>query len=153
MQRRTVLPLLLARPAFCHAAPRVKSITLAVTNPTGQHGPPKTSRSASKISPAIAPDFKAGTLIVTTAEPGAMETTEIPSQADDLDGDNKYDEIAFQIDLKPHQTRTVTLSYGDAATIARLRKHVSDPRLCSLHQEVRRSGLGIGTDRVAHLFR
>src|SRR6478609_11751917 len=99
MRRRTVFPLLLAAAGFCHAAPRVKSITVAVTNPTGQ---PRSAEDATlrvKDLTAIAPDFKAGTLIVTTAEPGAMETAEIPSQADDLDGDNKYDEVVFQLDL------------------------------------------------------
>src|SRR5262249_20093179 len=46
---------------------------------------------------------------------------EIPSQADDLDGDGKYDELVFQIDLKARQTRIVTIAYGDAATMQRLR--------------------------------
>jgi hypothetical protein len=38
-----------------------------------------------------------------------------------LDDDGTFDEIAFQIELKPHQTRIVTIAYGDPATIARLR--------------------------------
>ncbi|HZB44126.1 MAG TPA: DUF4861 family protein, partial [Pyrinomonadaceae bacterium] len=51
----------------------------------------------------------------------AIQATEIPSQADDLDGDRKLDEIAFQIDLKPRETRVVSIAYGDAAAIQRLR--------------------------------
>src|SRR2546429_9969786 len=76
----------------------------------------------------IAPDFKAGDAIVTTSDASTLEedartlqTIELPSQADDLDGDNQYDELAFQIDLKPKQTRVVTIAYGETATIQRLR--------------------------------
>src|SRR4029077_6243701 len=76
----------------------------------------------------IAPDFKASDAIVTTSDATnvdedarTVQVTELPSQADDLDGDNKIDEIAFQIDLKPYQTRVVTIAYGDTATIQRLR--------------------------------
>src|SRR6185295_2178040 len=76
----------------------------------------------------IAPDFKAGDCIVTTSDASTLEedarileATELPSQADDLDGDNAYDELAFQISLKPKQTRIVTIAYGETATIQRLR--------------------------------
>src|SRR5260370_891372 len=76
----------------------------------------------------VAPDFTAADAIVTTSDAATMEedartlqTIELPSQADDLDGDNKYDEIAFQIELKPKQTRIVTIAYGDTATMQRLR--------------------------------
>jgi unsaturated chondroitin disaccharide hydrolase len=76
----------------------------------------------------IAPDLNPGSLIVTTSDAAALEedartlqATELPSQADDIDGDGKYDEIAFQIDLKPQQTRIVTLAFGDEVSIARLR--------------------------------
>src|SRR5438105_1152830 len=122
MQRRIVLLVLLSATGLCQGAPRLKTITLAVTNATGEIRSSENVTLRVKDITGIAPDFKAGTLIVATGDPEAMETAEIPSQADDLDGDGKYDEIAFQLDLKPHQTRTVTLSYGDAATIARLRK-------------------------------
>src|SRR5712664_1991174 len=110
------------------AAPRVKVLKLSVTNPTDE------LRSHENIViniadlKRIAPDFKAGDAIVTTSDAATIEedartlqTTELPSQADDLDGDNKYDELSFQIDLKPRQTRIVTIAYGDAATIQRLR--------------------------------
>ncbi len=76
----------------------------------------------------IAADFKAGDVVVTTSDAATLEedartlqTIELPSQADDLDGDNKFDELAFQIDLKSKQTRIVTIAYGDTATMQRLR--------------------------------
>jgi len=75
----------------------------------------------------VAPDFTAGTAIVTTSDAATvgqdartLQTVELPSQADDLDGDGKYDELVFQIDLKPRQTRIVTIAYGDPATMQRL---------------------------------
>src|ERR1035438_5468140 len=88
-----------------HAAPRIKVIKVAVTNPTGA------TRLAEDVAipvadlKRIAPDFAAGSVIVTASAAATLaedartvQTTEIPSQADDLDGDGKYDEIAFQID-------------------------------------------------------
>jgi unsaturated chondroitin disaccharide hydrolase len=110
------------------AAPRIKTVKLAVTNPTAQ------ARVAEDIVVSVAdvkrvaPDFKAGAVIVTTSEAATLDedartlhAVELPSQADDLDGDGKFDEIAFQIDLAPRQTRIVTLAYGGAATIALVR--------------------------------
>ena len=112
------------------AAPRLKVLKLAITNPSDQ------TRLAEDIVISvaelkrIAPDFKAGDAIVTTSDAssldedsGTLQTIELPSQADDLDSDNKYDELAFQIDLKPKQTRIVTIAYGETATILRLRSN------------------------------
>ena len=116
--------------AVCPAAAeaRIKVLKLAVTNPT------PAARTAEDIVVSIAalkriaPDFTAGTAIVTTSDAATLDqdartlqTVELPSQADDLDGGGKYDELVFQIDLKPRQTRIVTIAYGDAATIQRLR--------------------------------
>lgn len=110
------------------AAPRIKVIKLALTNPTAQ------TRAAENIVISvaelqrIAPDLKAGEIIVTTSEATTLDedartlqATELPSQADDLDGDGKYDEIAFQLELGASQTRIVTIAYGDPASIQRLR--------------------------------
>ncbi len=67
----------------------------------------------------IAPDFYAGSQIVTASDASTVaedamvfHPTELPSQVDDLDGDSQPDELAFQIDLKPHQTRIVTIIVG-----------------------------------------
>jgi unsaturated chondroitin disaccharide hydrolase len=110
------------------AAPRVKVVKLSVTNPTDDlrlHENVVVSVAELK---RIAPDFKAGDIVVTTSDASTLaedaqtlQTTELPSQADDLDGDNKFDEIAFQLELKPKQTRIVTIAYGEAATMQRLR--------------------------------
>ena len=110
------------------ATPRIKVIKLAVTNPTAE------TRLAEDIVvnvaelKRVAPDFRASDMVVTTSDAATLEedartlqTIELPSQADDLDGDRKLDEIAFQVDLKPNQTRIVTIAYGDPPTIQRLR--------------------------------
>ena len=66
----------------------------------------------------VAPDFSAGNAIVVATDAANLEedarvlqTTELPSQADDLDGDGKYDELVFQIDLgaepDPHRDHRV----------------------------------------------
>jgi len=110
------------------ATPRIKVIKLALTNPTDElrlHENIVVSVSDLK---RVAPDFKAGDVIVTTSDAATLEedartiqTNELPSQADDLDGDNTYDELSFQIELKPKQTRIVTIAYGETATMQRLR--------------------------------
>jgi unsaturated chondroitin disaccharide hydrolase len=122
------LTLLLTSAATTWAAPRIKVIKLAVTNPTDE----ERAREDVVVSVAelrrAAPDFSAVDCVVTTSDAATveedartLETAELPSQADDLDGDGKYDEIAFQIDLKPRQTRVVSIAYGDAATMQRIR--------------------------------
>jgi len=110
------------------ATPRIKVIKLSITNPTDQTRLHENIVVSIADLKRIAPDFKAGDVIVTTSDAATLEddartlqTTELPSQADDLDGDNKYDELAFQIELKPKQTRIVTIAYGETATIQRLR--------------------------------
>jgi len=110
------------------ATPRIRVVKLAVTNPTDELRLHENIVVNIADLKRIAPDFKAGDIIVTTSDASTLaedaqtlQTIELPSQADDLDGDNKYDEIAFQIELKPKQTRIVTIAYGEAATMQRLR--------------------------------
>ena len=110
------------------AAPRIKVLKLSVTNPTNETRLHENVVVKVSELKRIAPDFKAGDVIITTSDAATLQedartlqTIELPSQADDLDGDNKYDELAFQIDLKPGQTRIVTIAYGDTPTIQRLR--------------------------------
>ncbi len=118
----------LGAPALVGAEPRIKQIKLALTNPT------PAPRSAEGIVVAvadlqkIAPDFRAVPVVVThtaaasLAEDAAvLHAAELPSQVDDLDGDGAPDEIAFQIDLGPNETRVVSIAYGDPATLWRLR--------------------------------
>jgi len=132
--RKKILPsllllgLLLWGAATTVATPRIKVLKLAVSNPTDELRLHENVVLSVADLQRIAPDFKAGDVIVTTSDAATIEadaqtlqTIELPSQADDLDGDNKYDELAFQIELKPKQTRIVTLAYGETATIQRLR--------------------------------
>jgi hypothetical protein len=80
------------------ATPRIKVLKLAVTNPTDELRRHDNIVLSVADLKRIAPDFKAGDAIVTTSEAATLEedartlqTTELPSQADDLDGDNTYD--------------------------------------------------------------
>ena len=139
--------LLLIAGALClSAAPRVKVIKLAITNPTDRPRPAEDIVLRLADLTHIAFDLK-GPIIVTTSDSATLEedarileTTELPSQTDDLDGDGKADELAFQIDLKPKQTRIVTLAYGDQATITRLRG--SYPRRTAAQFSKRYEGIG-----------
>ena len=139
---------------WAFASPRIKVLKLSVTNPTDQ------TRLAEDVVvrvadlKRIAPDFKPGDVIVTTSDAATLEedartlqTAELPSQADDLDGDNKYDELAFQIDLKPHQTRIVTIAYGDTATIQRLRSDY--PKRTAAKFTMKFDGLGWESELTA----
>jgi unsaturated chondroitin disaccharide hydrolase len=109
-------------------APRIRMLKLSVSNP----GPearlaegivvplPLLRQAASDLTPAA--------LVVTTSDAGALEedaatleTVELPSQVDDLDGDGQPDELVFQVDLGPRQTRIVSVAYGDPSTLFRLR--------------------------------
>ena len=108
--------------------PRIKVLKVAVTNPNELERAHENIVISIAELKRIAPDFKAGDVIVTTSDAATLEedartmqVTELPLQADDLDGDGQYDELVFQIELKPKQTRIVTIAYGDAATMQRLR--------------------------------
>ncbi len=124
---RVVLMVLLAA-GGAWAEPHLKAIKIAVTNPTGQDRPAAGITLSIADLLKVAPDFYAGSQIVTAtdaatvAEDAAvLQADELPSQVDDLDGDHKPDELAFQLDLKPHQTRVVTITYGPPDRIFRLR--------------------------------
>jgi unsaturated chondroitin disaccharide hydrolase len=115
-----------AAPAF--AAAPVRVLKLAITNPLETARP----REAIVIPLAEirkrAPELALAHLIVTVTDARTLDedaatltTTELPSQVDDLDGDGRLDELAFQLDLGPKQTRVVTIAGGDPAVLARLR--------------------------------
>lgn len=102
-------------------------IKIAITNPSAQERREDVVIPISQLR-AIAPGFSAGSLMVTVTDASsesedaaALLAREVPSQVDDLDGDNKGDELAFQIDLHPNQTRIVTVTYGAPDRIFRLR--------------------------------
>ena len=121
------LALALLAAASLPAAIPIKVVKLAVTNRAGVGVAANVALRVGDLK-RIAPDLAAGNVIVTTSDAATLEqdsrtlqTMELPSQAGDLDGDGEYDELAFQVDLKPNQTRIVTLAYGDRAAILRLR--------------------------------
>jgi unsaturated chondroitin disaccharide hydrolase len=110
------------------AAPRIKVVKIGVTNPGDEVRPAENVVLRVADLRAVAPDLTPSAFIVTATEAATLEedarvwrTRELPSQADDLDGDGKLDEIVFQLKLGPHQTRIVTLAYGDNDGITRLR--------------------------------
>ena len=133
---------------------KIKGIKLGVVNPT------ETARPAANVVVSIndlrkiAPDITPGALIVTATnaatvneDAAILATTELPSQVDDLDADGKGDELAFQIDLAPHQTRIVTISYGEEDRILRLREQY--PRRTNTLFSQKIEGLGWESERVA----
>src|SRR5579859_865483 len=118
IKTRLFLSLLLCAP-FLLAEPHLKSIKIAVTNPTGENRPAENIVLSVAELKKIAPDFYAGSQIVTATDASTvaedalvLHAAELPSQIDDLAGDFKPAELAFQIDLKPHQTRIVTITWG-----------------------------------------
>ncbi len=96
------------------AAPRLKVLKLAVTNPgTAPRLSENIVLSVAELK-KIAPDFSPSSAIVVCtdtatleADAGVLQTTELVSQADDIDGDRTLDEIAFQIAFaaRPDQDR------------------------------------------------
>jgi unsaturated chondroitin disaccharide hydrolase len=110
------------------AAPHIKTVKFAVTNPSDSVRDAEDVVVPVADVKRIAPDFNPGLVVVTVTDAATIDedaailhAEEVPSQIDDLDGDGKADEVAFQIHLEPKQTRLVTIAYGDAATIMRLR--------------------------------
>lgn len=158
MDKRIAVMLLLSLACFtCTAGADepVRSIKFLVTNPS------EMARSAADITVPvkelrkIAPDFKLGALVVTTSNAKSLEgdaavlqTEELSSQVDDLDGDGKADELAFQIDLAPHQSRVVTISYGEEDRIYRLR-HDYRQRTAALFSK-KFEGLAWESERIAY---
>jgi len=147
-----IIPFLCALPA--QAAQKIKNIKVAVSNPSD-----RPRNAADIVIPiaqirTIAPDFTPGALIVTASDASTPEqdastlrTEELPSQVDDLDGDGKGDELAFQVDLAPHQTRIVTVSYGDQERIWRLRSDYQQRTAALFSGKI--EGLGWESERVA----
>jgi unsaturated chondroitin disaccharide hydrolase len=109
-------------------APRIRVLKLSVSNPG-----PEARLAEGVVVPLsvlrqVAPDLTPAALVVTTSEArtleedaATLETVELPSQVDDLDGDGQPDELVFQVDLGPHQARIVSVAYGDPSTLFRLR--------------------------------
>jgi unsaturated chondroitin disaccharide hydrolase len=139
---------------WAQGAQQIKNIKIAISNP-GDH-----LRNATDIVipiaqiRTVAPDFTPGAMIVTVSDASTLDqdaavlqTEELPSQVDDLDGDGKGDELAFQVDLAPHQTRVVTISYGNQERIWRLRGEYQQRTAALFSRKI--EGLGWESERVA----
>jgi len=111
-----------------HASPHLAGIKIAVTNPSGEERRAEPVVVSIAELRKIAPNLRAGSLIVTVThasglqqDAATLQATEVPSQVDDLDDDGKADELAFQLDLRPHETCIVTITYGDPNRILKIR--------------------------------
>ena len=139
--------------AALHGAPRIRRIQLSITNPT------HLARVENVVLPVaglqrIDPGFNAANAIVVATDAASfeddalvMQAAELPSQADDLDGDGKLDELVFQIDLAGGQTRIVTIAYGDQAAVQRLRGRY--PIRTAMKFAKRYEGLGWESEDIA----
>jgi len=106
----------------------VKVLKLSISNPAGVALPAADVVIRIADLKRIAPDLQAQALLVVATDAETLEadraeraTQELPSQVDDVDGDGKLDELAFQLPLAPRQTRIVTVAYGEQAAIMRLK--------------------------------
>jgi hypothetical protein len=107
---------------------RIKCVKIAVENATGDARPASDIVIPIADLRKVAPDFQPGAVIVTATDATTVEedaavihTEELPSQVDALENEAQAAELAFQIDLKPHQKRIVTISYGQGNRIWKLR--------------------------------
>jgi len=99
--------------------PGRRTFKVAITNPANEERVEDVVLRVAEIKRQV-PDFNAESAIVRTSDAVASssdlpEAIDFPSQADDLDGDGKADELAFQIHLQARQTRNVTVVYGDTS--------------------------------------
>src|ERR1039457_4707880 len=149
---RCALILALAAAAL-DAAPRIQRIQLSVTNPFPIARTENVVLTVAQLA-RIAPAFNAANAIVVATDAAnfaddarLMQAAELPSQADDLDGDGKLDELVFQIDLASGQTRIVTIAYVDQSAIQRLRGRY--PARTAMKFATRYEGLGWESQDIA----
>ncbi|HEY3413516.1 MAG TPA: DUF4861 family protein [Armatimonadota bacterium] len=133
---------------------QVKQIKVTLRNPTAIARPNEPIVITLADIAKAAPDFKATSFIVTTSDAAtpaddarAKASRPLACQADDLDGDGKADEIAFEVDLAPLSTKVVTISYGAEELIKPLR--VSFPKRAHASFQTKYEGMGWESDRVA----
>lgn len=155
---RNLLLVLCATLAFiCPSAAKshLAGIKISVTNPTDIDQPAAhvvvRFSELRKVAPQLAP----GSILVTATQAAtvdddsaALQADELPSQSDDLDGDNKADELAFEIALKPRQTRIVTVTFGDPDRIFRLRGDYPQKAGALFSSKI--EGIGWESDRAAY---
>src|ERR1700688_2767436 len=98
LMRKKFLATLWIFPAFCMtsalAAPQIKNIKIAISNPSDHPRPVSDIVIPIVQIRKIAPDFTPGAMIVTASDASTLEqdgsvmqTEQLPSQVDDLEGD------------------------------------------------------------------
>jgi len=146
--------LLCISPGLAWGRQNIKCIKIAITNPSPDARPGADVVIAIAEMRRVAADFTPGSIVVTATDAANLQedaatlrTEELPSQMDDMGADGKADELAFQIDLSPHQTRVVTISYGTPDRIWRLRRDYVQRTNALFSRKI--EGLGWESDRVA----
>lgn len=152
MRKLLYVLLFLSAAVSTRSAEHLGTIRVAIENPTAEARPASDIVLSIAELRKVAPGFSPGALFVTCAPDSASsdakgEREELPSQVDDLDGDGKGDELAFQIDLAPRQKRIVTITYGGPDQILRMR-HSYPQRTDALFSH-KIEGLGWESDRIA----
>lgn len=137
------------------AKSHLAGIKISVTNSTDIFQPAAEVVVSFSELRKIAPQLSPGSIIVTATEAGTvqedaavLQADELPSQSDDLNGDNKADELAFEIALEPHQTRIVTVTFGDPDRIYRLRSDYQQRADALFSTKI--EGIGWESDRAAY---
>lgn len=121
-------------------AKEIKQIKLLISNPFSINRVDEpVIVSISKLK-EIAPDFCPDSFIITTfdvgtpeAEEGKLKARILLSQADDLDGDGKTDEIVFLINVEPLQQKVVNISYGEIGVLKTTHEHHLKQLIQSVH--------------------
>ena len=157
MKSRFLWTMLLFPPVFvgtARADQPVKNIKVVVSNPSDA---PRLA--ANVVIPIaeirkVAAEFKPGAVIVTASDASTLQedtavlrTEELASQVDDLNGDGKADELAFQVNLGPHQSRIVTISFDDEDRIWKLRTDYKQRTSALFSRKI--EGLGWESERIA----
>ena len=149
-----VLPLALPLNLLAQAPGRIKILKLAITNPMSAPRPRADIAVPLALLRRAAPDFTPGSEIVlatqtasVTADNAVLHAHELASQVDALHNPLRPDTLALQLNLGPHQTRIVSIAYGDAAAIWRLRRPYR-PRTDALFTR-KIQGLGWESRRMA----
>jgi hypothetical protein len=90
-----------------------QSIKVTVTNPSDFARRSENIVLQIPALKAVARDFDAASArVVVRTRSTPAEKIVLPSQVDDIDGDQKPDELVFQIDLEPLQIRNVMIEFG-----------------------------------------
>jgi len=95
--------------------PAAKTLRVAVNNPADDARVEDVVLNIAEIQRSV-PGFTGPFNTVTAideAESPRSRSVHLAWQADDLDGDGKADELAFQLPLKPKQTRVVAITYDE----------------------------------------